>query len=311
MPDSAAEASPAGSEDVERFLRYLSLERGRAENTVRAYRQDLELYRDWLASQGIEELQRVDSSEIERFSHGLEGSPRTIQRRLSAVRSLHRYLHEVEGQPSNPAEGLSGPRQAERLPKALGVAEVTRLLESVNQDDPVSVRDRALLELLYASGARVSEVSQLAVDDVHSSGEDDIEFIRVIGKGNKERLVPLGTHARAALDAYLVRSRPVFARRQRTSTPALFLGVRGARLSRQSIWLVLKSRAHAAGITESLSPHTLRHSCATHLVHGGADIRVVQELLGHQSVQTTQIYTRVTIDSLRDVYYTAHPRARG
>ena len=184
------------------------------------------------------------------------------------------------------------------------------LLESVAGDDPISLRDRALLEVLYATGSRVSEITGLSLDDVFGGDGAMVELVRVTGKGNKERIVPLGRYARSAVEAYVVRARPMLIGRARKSTPALFLGARGARLGRQHVWMIIRQRALGAGLTEEVSPHTLRHSCATHLIAGGADIRVVQELLGHQSVQTTQIYTKVTIDSLRDVYITAHPRAR-
>jgi integrase/recombinase XerD len=204
------------------------------------------------------------------------------------------------------------------------VEDVERLLDAAGGDDPVQLRDRALLELLYATGARISEAVGLSVDDVTtlsggSGGDeshaadapalDDVAVVRVTGKGNKQRIVPLGSYARAAIDAYLVRARPVFAARGQ-ATPALFLGARGARLSRQSAWLVIQAAASRAGLVEHVSPHTFRHSFATHLLEGGADVRVVQELLGHASVATTQIYTLVTADMLRDVYATAHPRAR-
>lgn len=299
-----------GQAEVERFLRYLALERGRSSHTLTAYRRDLEQFVSWLHAEAGVGVTDATADTIGAFASTLVGSPRSTQRRLSAVRSFYHYLVESGQLSANPAADVSGPRQPERLPKALGVQTVTRLLESVSVDDPVSLRDRALLEVLYGTGARVSEVVGLAVDDVSSLQGTAPEMIRVIGKGDKERIVPLGSHARQALEAYLVRSRPVLARRAKKATPALFLGARGQALSRQSIWLVIRGRAEAAGITEGISPHTLRHSCATHLIAGGADIRVVQELLGHQSVQTTQIYTKVTIDSLRDVYYTSHPRAR-
>jgi integrase/recombinase XerD len=182
---------------------------------------------------------------------------------------------------------------------------------SVDADDPVQLRDKALLELLYATGARISEAVGLSVDDVTtlSDADGELSVVKVTGKGNKQRIVPLGSFARAAIDAYLVRARPVFAARG-PSTPALFLGARGARLSRQSAWLVIQAAAAAADLEAHVSPHTFRHSFATHLLEGGADVRVVQELLGHASVATTQIYTMVTADMLRDVYQTAHPRAR-
>lgn len=306
----AAPSGPNGPE-VERFLRYLSLERGRAANTLIAYRRDLESYEEFLHTRGVSDLAQVSREDVTDFATGLTGSSRSVQRRLSSIRSFHRYLVESGQTDHNPAAEVKGPQQPGRLPKALGVHQVSALLESVSGDDTLSLRDRALLEMLYGTGARVSEIVDLALDDVSGSDAKSPEVIRLIGKGDKERIVPLGSKARDALEAYVVRSRPVLARKARRSTPAVFLGARGGQLSRQSVWLILRARAHAAGISDALSPHTLRHSCATHLIAGGADIRVVQELLGHQSVQTTQIYTKVTIDSLRDVYYSAHPRATG
>lgn len=297
--------------EVERFVRYLSLERGRSDNTIKAYRADLETYLSWLHHRGAHTPQQVTAEILEAFARGLDGSPRSIQRRISSVRSFHRFLVEDGVLAADPTAQLSGPAQPERLPKALSVSQVQTLLESVSGDDPVSLRDRALLEVLYATGARVSEVTGLAVDDVFGSDGRPAELLRVVGKGNKERLVPLGRHAQSALEAYVVRARPALASHAKRASAALFLGARGGALSRQNVWLILRGRAEAAHLSEPLSPHTLRHSCATHLLQGGADIRVVQELLGHSSVQTTQIYTKVTIDTLKDTFYAAHPRATG
>ncbi len=296
--------------NVERFLRYLTLERGRSTHTIAAYRGDLGIYQAFLTGRAITRVADIDEGHVTAFVGGLEGSPRTITRRISSVRSFHRYLVEDGIVASDPTANISSPAVPERLPKALRVDQVTTLLESVSGDDPVSLRDRALLELLYATGARISEVVGLAVDDVVDMGGGAVDAIRVTGKGNKQRVVPLGSHAQAAIEAWLVRGRPVLATGSRSSGPALFLGARGGPLSRQTAWLIVADRAEKSGLRVSLSPHTLRHSCATHMIAGGADVRVVQELLGHHSVTTTQIYTRVTIDSLRDVFYTAHPRAR-
>ena len=307
---NGANPSPLQTQ-AERFLRYLALERGRSENTIAAYRSDLSGYLTWLSHQRVESPQLVTAELVQRFASGLDGSPRTIQRRLSAVRSFHRFLVEDEVAPVDPTAQLTAPAQPERLPKALSVTQVQQLLEGVSGDDPVSLRDRALLEVLYATGGRVSEITGLAVDDVFGADGSPAQLLRLRGKGNKERIVPLGSHARTSLDAYVVRARPALAKNSKGSSAALFLGARGGALSRQNVWLILQKRAESARITERLSPHTLRHSCATHLLQGGADIRVVQELLGHQSVATTQIYTKVTIDTLKDTFYAAHPRATG
>ena len=227
-------------------------------------------------------------------------------RTLVAVRGLHRFLALEGVLDGDPTRDVAPPRTPDRLPKAISTHEVERLLEAASLGDgPLPLRDRALLELLYGTGARISEASGLDVDDV-DTGE---RVVRLLGKGGKERLVPLGSYAASALEAWLVRGRPETARRGR-GTPAVFLGVRGARLSRQSAWAVLRSAAERAGLDGHLSPHTLRHSFATHLLEGGADVRVVQELLGHASVTTTQVYTRVTVQQLREVYAQSHPRAR-
>jgi integrase/recombinase XerD len=236
---------------------------------------------------------------------------------LSSVRSFTAFTAAEGVLPIDPAATVSPPKAPMRLPKAISVDQMASLLAAVDGDDPVQLRDRALLELLYATGARISEAVGLAVDDITALGDDDVSdddepdvtVVRVTGKGNKQRIVPLGSYALAAIDAYLVRARPVFAARG-TGTSALFLGARGAPLSRQSAWLVIQAAAERAHLGAHVSPHTFRHSFATHLLEGGADVRVVQELLGHASVATTQIYTLVTADMLRDVYQTSHPRAR-
>jgi integrase/recombinase XerD len=311
-PDPAAPASDASevARYVERFLRYLRLERGRSGNTITAYRSDLALYQAFLDGSGISRVGDISDQLVQGFVEGLAGTPRTINRRVSSVRSFHRFLVDETVVTYDPAKNVLCPVIPDRLPKALRIDQVQTLLESVSGDDPISLRDRALLELLYATGARISEAVGLAVDDVVDMGGGALDAIRVTGKGNKQRIVPLGSHARAALEAWLVRGRPALSRLSLSSGPSLFLGARGGPLSRQNAWLVLRDRAEKSGLGVGLSPHTLRHSCATHLISGGADVRVVQELLGHQSVTTTQIYTRVTIDSLRDVFHTAHPRAR-
>ncbi len=232
----------------------------------------------------------------------------SIARTISSVRGFTRFLVDEGLLATDPAVDLVAPKQPARLPKALTIEQVEQLIAATDGDEPSDLRDRALVELLYATGARISEAVALNVDDL--VGEDGTaDVVRLFGKGGKQRIVPVGSYARSALDAYLVRARPVLSTRGR-STPALFLGVRGSRLSRQNAWLLLRSVAERAKLDIELSPHSMRHSFATHLLQGGADVRVVQELLGHASVATTQIYTRVTADALRDVYATSHPRAR-
>ncbi len=325
MPDADSSDLPAGSLDVEleRYLRHLGIERGRSPHTLAAYRRDLTRFLDGVRLAGVVDAAAIGPDHVATFARSLRQgadplAASSVARMLSSVRGFTRFLVDEGLIPKDPAADLVAPKQADRLPKALTIAQVERLLAATDADEPASLRDRALLELLYATGARVSEAVSLNVDDLRGAGADGEEgaadLIRLFGKGSKQRIVPLGSYARAALDAYLVRSRPLLSMRGR-ATPALFLGMRGARLSRQSAWLVIRAAAERAHLAEELgehgiSPHSLRHSFATHLLQGGADVRVVQELLGHASVATTQIYTRVTADALRDIYATAHPRAR-
>lgn len=311
---SGHEPTPSDTSDfdrlVERFLAHLRLERGRSVNTISAYRGDLSRYLEFLHARGVTDPSALSQDDVVSFVSSLVGSPRTLNRRLSTIRSFHKFLVEENVLRSDPSANVDPPRVPDRLPKALRIDQVQTLLEHITGDDPVSIRDRALLELLYATGCRVSEAITLAVDDVIDTGGGALDAIRVTGKGDRQRVVPLGSHARDAIEAWLVRGRPALQKGARGSGPKLFLGVRGGPLSRQNAWLIITERAEAAGLAGLVSPHTLRHSCATHLIQGGADVRVVQELLGHQSVTTTQIYTRVTIDTLKDVFHSAHPRAR-
>jgi integrase/recombinase XerD len=297
-------------ESLERYLRHVSIERGLAVNTVAAYRRDLTAYLDFLLLRGITTPIAIGSDDVSAFSRELRtrsDAPLTASstaRMLSSVRGFHRYLLDEEQVPADVAVATKPPKLASRLPKAISIEQMASVLDAARGDTPQALRDTALLELLYATGARISEAVDLNVDDVI---EGDV--VRLFGKGGKQRIVPLGSFARAAIDAYLVRARPVFSVRG-TSTPALFLGSRGQRVSRQNAWLILRAVAERANLGIDISPHTFRHSFATHLLAGGADVRVVQELLGHSSVATTQIYTLVTADTLRDMYTTAHPRAR-
>jgi integrase/recombinase XerD len=297
-------------ESLERYLRHVSIERGLAVNTVAAYRRDLRAYLDFLLVRGIAAPAAVGSEDVSAFSRELRTrsdaplSASSTARMLSSVRGFHRYLLDEQQVPADVAVATKPPKLGMRLPKAISIEQMASVLDAAQGETPQALRDAALLELLYATGARISEAVDLNVDDVI---EGDI--VRLFGKGGKQRIVPLGSYARAAIDAYLVRARPVFSVRG-TSTPALFLGSRGHRVSRQNAWLILRAVAERANLGIDISPHTFRHSFATHLLAGGADVRVVQELLGHSSVATTQIYTLVTADTLRDMYTTAHPRAR-
>lgn len=328
------EALPAALvDDLRTYLDHLAVERGLARNTLQSYRRDLTAYIRFLAAQDVTSMDRVAPTTVANFLAHLRNpggdepphAASSVARALVAVRGWHRYL-VLEGLLElDPTVDITPPKLGQRLPKALTVDEVSALLDAVGSDGPRQLRDRALLELLYATGARISEAIGLDVDDI----DPEVGSVRLFGKGSKERVVPVGSFARAALDAYLVRGRPVLAAKRgaarsarpsarvssypvrgSSDTGALFLNARGGRLSRQSAWQILKTAAERAGITAEVSPHTLRHSFATHLLAGGADVRTVQELLGHASVTTTQIYTMVTIDSLREVYAMAHPRAR-
>jgi integrase/recombinase XerD len=307
-PSSAVERAARG------WLNHLDVERGVAANTLTSYRRDLARYTAYLATQGVHDPAGITETHVSDFLATLrEGSAdhpplaaSSAARTLVAVRGFHRFLALEGDVATDPAGAVSPPRPPARLPKAISVEDVERLLQAASVGDtPASLRDRALLEVLYGAGARISEAVGLDVDDI-DTGEG---VVRLFGKGSKERIVPLGSYAADALGAYLVRGRPTFAVKGK-GTPAVFLNQRGGRLSRQSAWSVLRSAADRAGLGGHLSPHTLRHSFATHLLDGGADVRVVQELLGHASVTTTQIYTLVTVQRLREVYAQSHPRAR-
>jgi len=299
---------------VREWLGHLDVERGASDNTLKSYRRDLTRYAAYLASRGVHDPAEVGEAHVTDFLATLrEGdgehpplAASSAARTLVAVRGFHRFL-ALEGEvTADPASAVSPPRPPARLPKAISVDAVERLLDAASiGDTPASLRDRALLEVLYGAGARISEAVGLDVDDIDT--EEGV--VRLFGKGSKERLVPLGSYAAQAVGAYLTRARPTFASRG-TGTPAVFLNQRGGRLSRQSAWAALRAAAARADLGGHISPHTLRHSFATHLLDGGADVRVVQELLGHASVTTTQIYTLVTVQRLREVYAQSHPRAR-
>jgi integrase/recombinase XerD len=297
-----------------RYLDHLTVERGLADNTLAAYRRDLDRYLAFLTKRGIENIGSIEPSTIRSFiasvsasTHGPDGEPykaTTVSRMLSAVRTFHRFAVREGLADDDPTAGVVRPRLPRALPHPLTVDEVAAIVEAPRGDEPTGLRDRAILELLYGAGLRVSELTGLDVDDLDLDGA----AVRVLGKGGKERDVPIGRMAREAIGTYLTRARPALAHPR--SRAALFLNTRGGRLTRQSCARLLEVHARAAGIRRSVTPHDLRHSFATHLLEGGADVRVVQELLGHASVATTQIYTLVTAEHLRSAYYTAHPRAR-
>ena len=319
MPDEGPGTGPERGPDaltraVRTYLDHLSVERGLADNTLSSYRRDLRRYVEFLRERGTTGLDAVTEGLVTDFlvrlregdAHHPALSATSAARTVVAVRGFHKFAVRDGLAASDPAAAVKPPSPAKRLPKALPLHDVEQILEAAGAaGTTLALRDRALLEVLYGTGARISEAVGLDVDDLDMV--DRTVLLR--GKGSKERLVPLGSYAAAAVDTYLVRARPELAS-ARTPAGALFLNSRGGRLSRQSAWAVLVKAAERAGVTRDVSPHTLRHSFATHLLDGGADVRVVQELLGHASVTTTQVYTLVTVDNLREVFATAHPRAR-
>lgn len=313
-------AIPQGLErHVTTYLNHLTIERGLSQNTLAAYRRDLHRYVRYLAQEHIDDVAAITTHHVAGFLQALSSGSHhmgkladaSVNRVFIAARGWHRFMFLESTTPTNPAAEIKPPKAGQQLPAGLSIDEVSRLLDTPPVDTAQGLRDRAMMELLYATGARITEAIELDVDDILPLDDaEETTVVRLFGKGSKERIVPLGSFARAAIDAYLIRGRPEHAAGGKGS-PALFLNRFGGRLSRQTGWNVLKQAAKDANITSEISPHTLRHSFATHLLQGGADVRVVQELLGHASVTTTQIYTQVTADTLREVFSFAHPRAHG
>lgn len=299
---------------LDEYLVHVAIERGLSENTVAAYRRDLQRYVEFLQHLNLGSLSDVKPADISRYLQsirtgadgGRELNAASATRSLASIRGWHRFEVREGRLPADPASDVAPPSTARKLPQVLSVEQVTSLIEAAGVgEEPIASRDSALLELLYGTGARVSEAVGLAIDDVDTS----LGALRLVGKGRKQRMVPLGSYAAQALDRYVVQGRPALATKG-TGNAYLFLNTRGRPLSRQSAWEIIQRAADRAGMSGKISPHTLRHSYATHLLSGGADVRVVQELLGHASVTTTQIYTHVTPDAMREVYLSAHPRAR-
>lgn len=296
------------------YLDQLRIERGLSINSISSYARDLEKFEYFLdqTHKDYSQLSPQDLTDFEVSLKGLGLASSSINRTLSAVKGFYKYA-SLEFDISNPTLEIASAKIARKLPKALSVEEVTRLIESAKREgDPISLRDFAILELLYSSGGRVSEIVGVNTSDISISKtiDGDVTVLKLRGKGSKERLVPLGKYAVAAIEDYFTRTRPALAAKNSKSEPALFLNSRGKRLSRQSAWQIVLDAAVATDLVGRVSPHVFRHSYATHLLDGGADIRVVQELLGHSSVTTTQIYTLITIDKVRETYSTAHPRAK-
>ena len=294
------------------FLNHLQIERGLAANSIAAYRRDLSKFAIFLGSKPLADVVPETITEFETTLREAQLSVASINRVDSTLRSFFKHLQQEYGY-ADPTLDISPKKSARRLPKALTIAQIVSMIDAALRDgQPITVRDQAMLELLYSSGARVSELIGINLNDLSTIETDDgiITTLKLRGKGSKERIVPLGSFAAKAIENYLVRIRPDLAVKSSKTTSALFLNSRGSRISRQSAWQMVLDAAAAAGVTEHVSPHVFRHSYATHLLDGGADIRVVQELLGHASVTTTQIYTLITIDKVRESYSMAHPRAK-
>ena len=300
---------------IQSFVDHLTIERGLSSNSIYAYRRDLAKFSDFLDKEELD-FERLSENEIVSFEVRLKDlgmAVASINRNISALKSFYKYLAQ-EFSTNNPVSAVASSKVPRRLPKALTIKEITSLIDSTKREgDPISLRNHAIIELLYGTGARVSEIVGV---DINDFAESDVEGVAITtlklrGKGSKERIVPLGSFAKNALDEYLVRIRPNLLSKSKSSRveTALFLNQRGSRLSRQSAWQMISDAADATGLSGKVSPHVFRHSYATHLLDGGADIRVVQELLGHASVTTTQIYTLITIDKVREAYATAHQRA--
>ena len=299
----------------DQFLNFSRIERGLSSNSISAYTRDLQRFADFLAENALD-ISDFQQKNLDEFISGLNKSNlavSSINRVLSTLRSFYAYL-EREHNLFNPIKDVESRKIPVRLPKALTVSQIAQLIDgSFSDDNIVSIRDRALLELLYSTGGRVSEIVGINLSDIGTvkSESNDVRVIKLRGKGSKERIVPMGSFSVKALDDYLVRVRPnLLSKNSKGKNDALFLNQRGTRISRQSAWQIVVDSAKKCGISEGISPHVFRHSFATHLLDGGADIRVVQELLGHASVTTTQIYTLITIDKIRESYSLAHPRAR-
>lgn len=300
---------------LQSFLDHLTIERGLSINSISAYRRDLAKFSDFLDKEKLD-FERLSEDEIISFEVWLKGlgmAVTSINRNISALKSFYKYLAQ-EFSTNNPVSAVASSKVPRRLPQALTIKEITSLIDSTKREgDPISLRDHAIIELLYGTGARVSEIVGIDINDFAQSDVEGnpITTLLLRGKGSKERIVPLGSFAKNALDEYLVRIRPNLLSKSKSARveTALFLNQRGSRLSRQSAWQMISDAADSTGLSGKVSPHVFRHSYATHLLDGGADIRVVQELLGHASVTTTQIYTLITIDKVREAYATAHPRA--
>ena len=292
---------------LEDYMHFLKVERQLADNTIISYRRDLEDYIEFIKQVGFETIDEIGRPEILNYLHKLNGdgkSARTVSRHISSIRSFHQFLLREKVTTGDPTVHLELPKIEQKLPRVLSMKEVDQLIDAPDRSKPQGVRDNALLEILYGTGMRVSELIGLDMDDIHLA----MGFVRVFGKGGKERIIPLGGQAIKSCTRYIEEARPVFIKKQR-GADALFVNMRGNRLTRQGCWKLLKGHALKAGLQKELTPHILRHSFATHLIENGADLRAVQEMLGHSDISTTQIYTHVSRARLKEVYVKFHPRA--
>lgn len=293
---------------LEEYLLFLIIEKGLAENTVASYKRDIEQYLLYLEKHAIKDWKEIDRYLLLNYFSDEKKSNKsdnTIIRMFSSLRKFHQFLKQENVTDEDPMLFIKTPKKAETLPKIISMAHIDRLIQAPDTTKPIGVRDRTILEVLYATGLRISELTSLTVDDIHLS----MKLIQVVGKGNKERLIPIGEQAAKWLDYYLTSTRPLLIKKATKESSVIFLNARGTPLTRQGIWKNLKQLAQTAGISGNISPHTLRHSFATHLLENGADLRIVQELLGHSDVSTTQIYTHITKHRLKDIYTHYHPRA--
>lgn len=295
-------------EPFDEYLVHLKIERDLAENSIISYRRDIEKYIQYLEAEKVTDWNNIDRYDIVLFLQKLkeEGiSNNSVIRMTSSLRQFHQYLRQERITDQDPMQYVETPKKAEILPKVLSIEEVDKLLQAPDTNKPIGLRDRALLEVMYATGLRISELVELEMSELHLS----MGFIQTIGKGNKERILPVGGEAINWLNEYLMDSRPVFVKRAVEESPYVFLNARGGGLSRQGVWKNLKKTVQEAGVKQNVSPHMLRHSFATHLLENGADLRIVQELLGHSDISTTQIYTHITKTRMKDIYDQYHPRA--
>lgn len=296
------------SSALEDYLVFLKIEKGLSLNTVESYKRDITHYLSYLKKYAIEDWEEIDRYILLSFfsdERKSEKSDNTIIREFSSLRKFHQFLKQEGYTSEDPMLYVQTPKKSDTLPKIISMDQVERLLNFPDTTKPLGIRDRAIIEVLYATGLRISELIELTTEEVHLS----MKLIQVVGKGNKERLIPIGEMGTYWLDYYMTNARPRLLRKSERDTPVIFLNSRGAPLSRQGVWKKLKQLSREAGIQSSITPHTLRHSFATHLLENGADLRVVQELLGHSNISTTQIYTHITKHRLKDVYSQYHPRA--